>query len=292
MKTLLTTTALVALLSAGPALSQSETAPVTEEPPAIQEMAPDDGMAAEPPAATEEMAPDATAPEVAPDQNLTDTETIAPETDTDTMATDQDAVAPDVAATDEVYIGEQATEEDLASNWIGQSLYNTSDENLGDINDILIGPDGQIKAVVVGVGGFLGIGEKAVAVSFAAIEPRSDEDGDVSLYINATQEQLEAAPEFKTLADLEAERRRKPRVIRIDPRDFGGRQERRVDEPAVDRGQRQRLEAEHRPVAAGNWFRRHHDHQVLDPNSVRAGLVVAGLVREDHPGLQRNRAEL
>ncbi len=167
MKTLLTTTALVALLSAGPVFAQSETAPATE-PPATEEMAPDSGLTAEPPAATEEMAPDATAPEVAPDQDLSETETMAP-------------VTPDVAATDEVYIGEQATEEDLASNWIGQSLYNTADENLGDINDILISSDGQIKAVIVGVGGFLGIGEKAVAVSFAAIEPRSDEDGDVSL---------------------------------------------------------------------------------------------------------------
>jgi hypothetical protein len=152
------------------------------------------------------MAPDATAPEIAPDQNLTDTETIAPETDTDTMAADEDAVTPDVAATDEVYIGEQAAEEDLASNWIGQSLYNTNDENLGDINDILLDKNGAVRALIVGVGGFLGIGEKEVAVSFAAIEPRSDEDGDVSLYLNATQEQLEAAPEFKTLADLEAER--------------------------------------------------------------------------------------
>ena len=60
--------------------------------------------------------------------------------------------------------------------------------------------------MVVGVGGFLGIGEKDVAVAFAAIEPRTDEDGDVTLYFNATLEQLEAAPEFLTLADIEAER--------------------------------------------------------------------------------------
>jgi hypothetical protein len=205
MKTLLTTTALVALLSAGPVFAQSETAPTAEPPPATQEMAPDAGMTAEPPAATDQMAPDATAPEIAPDQDLTDAPTMAPETDT--MANDPAAVTPDVAVTtDEVYIGAQATEEDLASNWIGQSLYNGSDENLGDINDILLDSDGRVRAVIVGVGGFLGIGEKDVAVNFAAIEPRSDEDGDISLYLNATQEQLEAAPEFQTLADLEAQR--------------------------------------------------------------------------------------
>ena len=123
------------------------------------------------------------------------------------MATDQEPAAPDVAVHRRgLHRRRRRAEEDLASNWIGQSLYNGSDENLGDINDILLDSDGTVRAVIVGVGGFLGIGEKDVAVSFAAIEPRTDEDGDVSLYLNATQEQLEAAPEFKTLADLNAER--------------------------------------------------------------------------------------
>ena len=203
MKTLLTTTALVALLSAAPAFAQSETAPTTE-PPATQEMAPDSGMTVEPPAATDEMAPDATVPEVAPDKSLSETETMAP-------------VTSDVAATDEVYIGEQAAEENLASNWIGQSLYNAKDENLGDINDILLDKDGSVRAVIVGVGGFLGIGEKDVAVSFAAIEPRTDEDGDITLTLNASQEQLEAAPEFKTLADLDAAKMADQPAAVVDP---------------------------------------------------------------------------
>jgi len=217
MKTLLTTTALVALLLAGPVFAQSETAPTAEPPPATQEMAPDAGMTSEQPAATDQMAPDATAPEIAPDQNLTDAPAMAPETET--MANDPATVTPDVAVTtttDEVYIGAQATEEDLASNWIGQSLYNGSDENLGDINDILLDKDGRVRAVIVGVGGFLGIGEKDVAVNFDAIEPRTDEDGDISLYLSATQEQLEAAPEFQTLADLDAERMADQPVV-VDP---------------------------------------------------------------------------
>ena len=194
MKTLLTTTALLAFVAAGPALAQSETAPMTTEPPAAtDQMAPDAGMAPDAtmdaPAATEQMAPDATAPAVAPDQSLTETETLAP------------APADTMAATDEIYIGVQASEEDLASNWIGQTLYNGADENLGSINDILIGTDGHVRAVIVGVGGFLGIGQKDVAVNFAAIEPRTDENGNVELYLNATQEQLENAPDFQTLAE-------------------------------------------------------------------------------------------
>jgi PRC-barrel domain len=200
MKTLLTTTALVAFLSAGPVFAAEDTTQMNDQAPATQDMTTDA------PAATDQMAPapDATAPAVAADQDMSQTDTMAPDADTDTMATDQMAPAPDVAANNEVYIPTQASEEDLASNWIGKSLYNGSDENLGDINDILIGQDGNIRAVIVGVGGFLGIGEKDVAVSFNAIEPRADENGDVTLYLNATQEQLESAPEFETLADARA----------------------------------------------------------------------------------------
>lgn len=208
MKTLLTTTALLAIVAAGPALAQSETAPMTTEPPAAtDQMAPDAGMAPDAtmdaPAATDQMAPDATAPAIAPDQSLTETETVAP---TDSMA-----------ATDEVYIGAQASEEDLASNWMGKSLYNGADENLGDINDILIGANGEIRAVIVGVGGFLGIGEKDVAVSFSAIEPRTDEDGNVNLYLNATQEQLEAAPDFETVAEAAARSATTDQPAVVDP---------------------------------------------------------------------------
>ena len=192
MKTLLTTTALLAIMAAGPALAAEATAPMTTDQPA----------------ATETMAPDATAPAVAPDNSMTETEPMAPapaDTAAETTApapTDSVAVAP--ANSDETYIGAQAQEEDLASNWIGKSLYNGADENLGDINDILIGTDGKVRAVIVGVGGFLGIGEKDVAVSFNAIEPYTDGDGNFELRLNATQEQLEAAPEFQTLADMDA----------------------------------------------------------------------------------------
>ena len=196
MKTLLTTTALLAIVAAGPALAQSDTAPTTTEPPAATDQMAPDGMAPDAtmddPAATAPVAPDATAPAIAPDQDLTQTDPLAP------------APADTMAATDEVYIGAQASEEDLASNWMGKTLYNGADENLGSINDILIGSNGEIRAVIVGVGGFLGIGQKDVAVNFAAIEPRTDEDGNIELYLNATQEQLENAPDFETLADARA----------------------------------------------------------------------------------------
>jgi len=51
-----------------------------------------------------------------------------------------------------------------ASKLVGLSVYNDSNESLGSINDLLTDKSGDIKAVVIGVGGFLGVGEHLVAV--------------------------------------------------------------------------------------------------------------------------------
>ena len=59
---------------------------------------------------------------------------------------------------------------DLKGTWrssklIGLDIYNRADEKLGDINEVLLDKDGKVKAVVIGVGGFLGMGEHDIAVS-------------------------------------------------------------------------------------------------------------------------------
>ena len=57
-----------------------------------------------------------------------------------------------------------------ASKVVGLSVYNDKNESLGSINDILMDKSGNIKAVVLGVGGFLGMGEHLVAVPFDKIK--------------------------------------------------------------------------------------------------------------------------
>jgi sporulation protein YlmC with PRC-barrel domain len=57
-----------------------------------------------------------------------------------------------------------------ASKIVGLSVYNNNDQNVGSINDLLTDRSGTIKAVVIGVGGFLGMGEHLVAVSFDKIK--------------------------------------------------------------------------------------------------------------------------
>jgi hypothetical protein len=58
----------------------------------------------------------------------------------------------------------------MASKLIGTTVVGANNESIGDVNDILLDRNGQAVAVVVGVGGFLGIGEKDVAVAFDQLE--------------------------------------------------------------------------------------------------------------------------
>ena len=57
-----------------------------------------------------------------------------------------------------------------ASKMVGLSVYNDKNESIGSINDMLTDKDGKIKAVVIGVGGFLGVGEHLVAIPFEKVK--------------------------------------------------------------------------------------------------------------------------
>ncbi len=57
-----------------------------------------------------------------------------------------------------------------ASKLVGLSVYNDNNESIGAINDLLTEKDGKIKAVVIGVGGFLGIGEHLVAIPYEKVK--------------------------------------------------------------------------------------------------------------------------
>src|SRR5829696_1898938 len=63
-----------------------------------------------------------------------------------------------------------------SSKLTGLTVYNNNDERVGDINELILGRDGRIESIVLGVGGFLGMGEHDVAVPFGQVkfidEPR------------------------------------------------------------------------------------------------------------------------
>ncbi len=88
----------------------------------------------------------------------------------------------------------------LATNLIGKSVYSGQGEDakkVGDVNDVLMSSDGKAQAVVIGVGGFLGVGEKDVAVEFDRLHWTVDKDNDKRLSIAATKNDLESAPAFR-----------------------------------------------------------------------------------------------
>jgi sporulation protein YlmC with PRC-barrel domain len=113
--------------------------------------------------------------------------------------------APDTSAQQPAPSGDMTVNVDaskavLATSYIGSSVYTTTNENIGDINDLIFDDKGMIQAVIIGVGGFLGMGEKDVALPLDKITVTRDENNAIKLTVQATREELERAPAFdKTL---------------------------------------------------------------------------------------------
>jgi sporulation protein YlmC with PRC-barrel domain len=82
------------------------------------------------------------------------------------------------------------------TDWYKQDVYDQSNNKIGQIMDVLVGQDGQVSALIVGVGGFLGAGEKDVAVSFNTVKA-TKKDNKIYLTMNTTKDALKAAPGFK-----------------------------------------------------------------------------------------------
>jgi sporulation protein YlmC with PRC-barrel domain len=81
-------------------------------------------------------------------------------------------------------------------DWYKQSVYDPSNSKIGEIEDVLLSPDGKVTALIIGVGGFLGMGEKDVAIPFAAVK-HTTRDGKVYLTLDTTKDVLKAAPGLK-----------------------------------------------------------------------------------------------
>jgi len=119
------------------------------------------------------------------------------------------------------YVTQQAPTDWTAQTLIGKSVENKNGEALGEVNNVILNEKGKVVAITVGVGGFLGLGEKDVGVPFEALTFRDEDvvDQDAEgedtadtnaegaehdnkvVVIDATKEQLEAAPDFVWLEE-------------------------------------------------------------------------------------------
>jgi sporulation protein YlmC with PRC-barrel domain len=114
------------------------------------------------------------------------------------------AIVPDLkeskkSSKSAAFLNEQEPNDWLASSLIGKSVVNASNESVGEINDLVTDENGKIVAALIGVGGFLGIGEKDVAVPFTDLKLARDENDNVTAMLNASKEELAQAPDYKTL---------------------------------------------------------------------------------------------
>lgn len=169
IRTLLTTTA-VAVLMGTAAFAQTTPAPATDAP----------AMSTEAPMAP---ATDTTAPAVE-----------AAPVDTGAAQTTQVDEPWDMSAG---YVA--ADTDNLGTRLIGQPVYSSAGddaEEIGTINDLVFSAEGNITAVVIGVGGFLGIGEKNVAVDFQTLEFTLAADNTERWVVPTTADALTAAPDF------------------------------------------------------------------------------------------------
>ncbi|HEX5792230.1 MAG TPA: PRC-barrel domain-containing protein [Rheinheimera sp.] len=93
------------------------------------------------------------------------------------------------------YLGSVPANGAHASHLIGADVQTANNEDIGDVSDLIIGSDGQVMAIVVSVGGFLGMGEKDVAIGWDHIK-RSGTADDMELRVDVTRDELKAAPTF------------------------------------------------------------------------------------------------
>jgi PRC-barrel domain protein len=112
---------------------------------------------------------------------------------------------PPAAAESRQFVTQQASDQWLATRFKGTDVIGSNNEKIGDVNDILFDRNGRITAYVIGVGGFLGIGAKDVALAPAAfqVQPATDRE-ELKLKLAMTRDDLKNAPEFKPAASRPA----------------------------------------------------------------------------------------
>jgi hypothetical protein len=173
MNRFLATTAVALLLGAAPALAQTPASPnAAQQPPMQAPMQPEPPSAipSEPAMKTPDRSSEAAKP-IAPDQSA---EALKP-------------IAPDQSAR---FLSEQKPDDLLASKLIGKPAVNNRDEKIGDVNDLVTDRSGKVIGALIGVGGFLGIGEKNVAVRFEDLKFTRDENSNVKAALDISKETL------------------------------------------------------------------------------------------------------
>jgi hypothetical protein len=132
------------------------------------------------------------------------------------------AEAPKVPVAGQIVVQEPNTvlaKQDL----IGQTVYAPDKAKIGSISDLILSKDGKsVEGYVIGVGGFLGIGEKSVALKLDKLKMASGANGAMALSMDMTKDELSNTPTFKSRKDVEAEKAAEQRRSEQPPRPTPG----------------------------------------------------------------------
>lgn len=200
MNRLLIGTAVGLLLGLTPALAQTDNlTDETQAPPAVQDPAIPGEIIQDESSTPGAPSPDKSSemsPQASPDQPA---ESVPPSETTEapkSIMPEQQAEAP---STSPQFLSQQDRSDWLASDLLGKAVVNANNETIGDVDNLVTDENGKIIAVVIGAGGFLGLGEKEVAVRFEDLELSRDENNQVTVMANFSEEMLASAPDFETL---------------------------------------------------------------------------------------------
>ncbi len=109
---------------------------------------------------------------------------------------DRSEAAALVAGRSNSFIPKQPANESLARVLLGSPVLNASGETIGDVHDLMFDESGRITSVLLGVGGFVGLGEKIVAVPFDSMTIAVTDNAVRTLIVHADKRELQAAPDF------------------------------------------------------------------------------------------------
>ena len=115
------------------------------------------------------------------------------------------------AAIDKASLTELPVDKISTNDFVGTTVYGADDAKVGEIGDVVLSTDKKVDAVIVDVGGFLGMGEKQVAVGLEKLKFMADKDGNRYLYTNFTKAQLEAQTAYDK--GTYAQNRDKQRIV-------------------------------------------------------------------------------
>lgn len=128
--------------------------------------------------------PPATPPKATPPASA------APPSSTMPPSSAQKPMAP---AEKQAFLSQKQSGQWLASEYMKRNVVGANNERIGEVDDLLISQNGDVEGVIIGVGGFLGIGEKSVAVRFEDLKPAPNGN---QLMTQFTRKDLENAPRF------------------------------------------------------------------------------------------------